>query len=320
MIAFIIALSLIIFPCAPEPEFYAQADDDWARDRILEPEDFWRGGYVQDGFVWDGSGRGAGITVYVVDTGIADNGYIENLATGFYSYGKNTIDCGIGHGTSVASLIAGAGYGVAEAATIVPVRVLNCKGGGTRKAIVAGLQWIATNADPETSVVNISFGGRADKAVDNAVRDLSDLGIPVIIAAGNYAANATRYSPSRLGCDGGLMVAVAASTWLDLPWTGSNYGECVWLYAPGAQVLAMGPSDEKLVTGTSFAAPYVTGAIAAYASEYQVTTEEALNMVMENASSTMTIAKRLYTTDLLLQMFSGDELAPDLCYEDWWMC
>jgi subtilisin family serine protease len=320
MIAFILSLSLIALPCAPEPEFYAQANDDWARDRILEPENFWRGGYVQDGFVWDGAGRGAGITVYVVDTGIADNGYIENLSTGFYSFGKNTLDCGIGHGTSVASLIAGTGYGVAEAATIVPVRVLNCKGGGTRKAVVAGLRWVAANANPETSVVNISFGGKADNAIDNAIRDISDLGIPVVIAAGNYGANANRYSPSRLGCDGGLMVAVGSSTWLDLPWTGSNYGECLWLYAPGAKVLTMGIENEKIVNGTSFAAPYVSGAIAAYASEYGVTTEEALNMVMENAVSKMTIARRLNTTDLLLQMFSGDEYAPDLCFDDWWMC
>jgi subtilisin family serine protease len=116
------------------------------------------------------------------------------------------------------------------------------------------------------------------------------------------------------------MVAVAASTWLDLPWTGSNYGDCVWLYAPGANVLAMGPTDEKLVTGTSFSAPYVSGAIAAYAAENGVTTEEALSMVMEATSNAMNIARRLNTTKALLQMFSGDEFAPDLCTDDWWMC
>jgi subtilisin family serine protease len=320
MMNFVLALSLIIFPCAQQPDFYAQAEDDWARDRILEPDDFWRGGYVRDGFVWDGSGKGSGITVYVVDTGIADNGFIENLAPGFYSFGKNTLDCGRGHGTSVASLIAGSGYGVAENATVVPVRVLNCTGGGTRKAILAGLNWIAQNANPETSVVNISFGGKADKAVDNAVQALSDLGIPVVIAAGNYGANAKKYSPSRMGCEDGLMLAVGASTWLDLPWTGSNYGECLWLYAPGANVLAMSRVDEKLVSGTSFAAPYVSGAIAAYASEYGVTTEEALAMVMESTSHTMTIAKRINTTSALLQMFAGDEFAPDLCAREWWFC
>jgi subtilisin family serine protease len=320
MLNLIIALALIIVPCSPAPEYFAQAEDDWARDRILEPDNFWRGGYVRDGFVWSGAGKGAGITVYVVDTGIADNGFIENLAPGFHSFGKNTLDCGKGHGTSVASLIAGAGYGVAEAATIVPVRVLNCSGGGTRAAILAGLKWIATNASPDTSVVNISFGGKADKAVDKAVGAISDLGIPVIIAAGNYGANAAKYSPSRMGCGDGLMVAVAASTWLDLPWTKSNYGDCVWLYAPGANVLAMGPTDERLVSGTSFSAPYVSGAIAAYAAENGVTTEEALNMVMEATSSSMTIAQRLKTTKALLQMFSGDEFAPDLCTDDWWMC
>jgi hypothetical protein len=43
-------------------------------------------------------------------------------------------------------------------------------------------------------------------------------------------------------------------------------------------------------------------------------------MVMEATSNTMTIARRLNTTKALLQMFSGDEFAPDLCTDDWWMC
>lgn len=320
MIHLILALSLLIVPCTPQNEFYVQSDDDWARDRILEPDDFWRGGYVRDGFIWDGSGKGFGITVYVVDTGIADNGFIENLSDGFYSYGSNTLDCGKGHGTSVASLIAGSGYGVAEAATVVPVRVLNCNGGGTKRAILSGLKWIAENANPETSVVNISFGGRGDRSVDSAVQELSDLGIPVVIAAGNYGANAERYSPSRMGCEDGLMISVGASTWVDMPWIGSNYGDCLWLYAPGANVLAMGPVNEKLVTGTSFSAPYVSGAIAAYAAEYGVATEEAVGIMMQSTTFSMTIARRLNTTAALLQLFSGDEFAPDLCTDDWWMC
>src|SRR5262249_7131663 len=97
---------------------------------------------------------------------------------------------------------------------------------------------------------------------------------------------------------------VAASTERDSPWTDSNYGACVSIYAPGTRVYAFGAQGEKLVTGTSFAAPSVSGAIAAFASTYGVTTAEAWHLVLEQSSASLRSGKRQDTTARLLHLLN----------------
>jgi subtilisin family serine protease len=60
------------------------------------------------------------------------------------------------------------------------------------------------------------------------------------------------------------------------------------------------------VTGTSFAAPYVAGAIAAYASEYSVPTREAWRMVIGQSLPVINVGKNVNTTTRLVHMFSGE--------------
>ena len=276
--------------------------------RIATPTDFSTGVRPSSRTVWQGAGKGLGISVYVVDSRIDEADLFESFGTGYDAVGSSSKDCGYGHGTTVASIVAARGYGVAESATIVPVRVLDCHGSGTKQAVVDGLEWVIANARPASSVVNLSFGGKRDRDIDARVTQLASRGIPVVIAAGNGAADTLRFSPSRTGCDERLAIIVAASTEIDAPWTGSNYGECVSIYAPGTNVRAFSSNGPRLVTGTSFAAPYVAGAIAAYASEYSVPTEEAWRMVIGHALPAINVGKRIHTTTRLVQMFSGDTL------------
>lgn len=292
---------------------------EWAMDRLVEPEDFWIGGRISDGYVWDGENVGAGYTVYVVDTGVADNGEFPGGVTGVSFVGGTFEDCGVGHGTRVASLAAGSGVGIAQQAAVVSVRVLACTGRGNNTKIVSGLRWIAENANPEKSVVNLSFGGKPVAAIDAAVRTLTNMGIPVVIASGNDRRDSIRYTPARTGCTEDLAITVAASTIMDLPWTYSNFGSCIALYAPGAQMDTVGIDGPQLSSGTSFAAPLVAGAIIAFAEHIDGTAEEGFFEMMGYTSDSIDIARRPNTTSSLLQMYVSDDLGtPDFC--DWIWC
>jgi len=318
-IASVLVVLACVFPPTIPADVVFAAEDNWALDRIYQPYgDAWTGGrlYRSDGFDWDGNTYGSGIVVYVVDSGINNDNLFNDVQAGFTAVTKTTNDCGTLHGTKVASIISGIGYGVAEQASIVPVRVLKCNGAGTQSAIVAGLKWVLNNADPAVSVVNLSIGGSKNKAIDAAVTNLTNAGIPVVIAAGNNGSNVNRYSPSRVSCTEDLAISVGASTMYDLPWTGSNYGDCLTLYAPGRMVTASDGSGDAIVNGTSFAAPYVSGAIAAYASAFQITTEEAFYEIANYFDAAITIGARKDTTTSILQMFPiEDDWSGDYCSE-----
>lgn len=91
-------------------------------------------------------------------------------------------------------------FGVAKGADIIAVKILDARGRGSYAGMIAGLDYVAGEkiSNPEQPmVINLSVAGpksrRANKVVDNAV----DLGIVVVVAAGNYDENACRnYSPA----------------------------------------------------------------------------------------------------------------------------
>src|SRR5690606_31756870 len=104
---------------------------------------------------------GAGVTAFIVDTGLrADHADLAGrVRPGITTIadGNGTNDCN-GHGTHVAGTVAGTTWGVAKAATVVPVRVLDCAGNGSWSDVIAGLDWVANNA-ARPAVANLSLGG-----------------------------------------------------------------------------------------------------------------------------------------------------------------
>lgn len=214
---------------------------------------------------------GAGVFVYVLDTGVQANlsGFEGRVAIGFDALAgprvRHTanVDCN-GHGTAVAGIVASATYGVAKKAIIVPVRVADCRGGVSAQALLRGLDWIAKNHRRNTAgVVNISVAVSKSKAVDDAVGRLYDIGLVPVVAAGNQNMDACRISPA--GAPRALTVGSVNMN--DQRTNTSNFGECLTMFAPGGLVITEGVNGlPSTRSGTSFSAPHVAGAIALYLS------------------------------------------------------
>jgi subtilisin family serine protease len=214
---------------------------------------------------------GKGVRIYVVDTGVmASNPEFDGrILTGFDALGQNMQgqDCH-GHGTHVAATAAGTKFGVAKAATIVPVRVLACDGTGYTSVILTALDWILANNPVGTpAVMSMSIGGGAQPLFNAGIKKLYDGGILPIVAAGNSGDDACKYSPS--GTPEALTVGASDPT--DTRASFSNYGDCVDIFAPGTNIVsakATDPAGSTVMSGTSMATPHVSGVAALYLAQH----------------------------------------------------
>ena len=206
---------------------------------------------------------GSGVSVYVIDTGI-DGSHPEfggRVTTGFSAItgrGGNS-DCN-GHGTHVAGTVAGTNVGVANRATVVPIQVLSCSGRGSTGQILRGIDYvIGLHQKGEPAVANLSLGGGIDAALDAGIRAMVADGITVVVAAGNSNADACRTSPAREP----LAITVGATSQSDTRASFSNFGGCLDIFAPGAEILSSFPANRYAqLNGTSMAAPHVAGVAA----------------------------------------------------------
>ncbi|TLQ43074.1 S8 family peptidase [Streptomyces marianii] len=218
---------------------------------------------------------GEGVTAYVIDTGvrITHKDFEGRASHGFDAIDNDeTADDGNGHGTHVAGTIAGASHGVAKKAKIVAVRVLDDSGSGTTEQVIAGIDWVTKNHQGP-SVANMSLGGGADPALDEAVQKAIAAGVTFGVAAGNESSDAGQGSPSRVE----EAITVASSTKDDEQSDFSNFGTVVDIYAPGSDITsAWNDSDEgtKTISGTSMATPHVVGAAAVYLAAHQDATPD----------------------------------------------
>jgi len=230
----------------------------WGLDRIDQ-----RSRKLSKSYTYKSTGKG--VNAYVIDTGLdvshKDFGGRASIAWTAPRFNGDGRDCN-GHGTHVAGTIGAKTYGVAKGVRLRALRVLDCKGEGALSDLVAAVKWLRTNA-AKPAVANLSLGGPKSTALNTAVMNLSKSGVFVIVAAGNDNADACKYSPSSAG----WVMAVGATTKYDNRAAFSNWGKCVDINAPGYGVYSTWPGGgRKALTGTSMAAPHVSGVAALYLS------------------------------------------------------
>ncbi|KAH7174953.1 peptidase S8/S53 domain-containing protein [Fusarium flagelliforme] len=245
-------------------KFATQSNAPWGLARISET-------YTPNGvgtrYTYDAT-AGAGITVYVLDTGIrTSHKEFEGRAiwgTNFINGSSNTDE--FGHGTHVAGTIGGKTYGVAKGCTMIAVKVLDKDGLGTMSGIIQGLQWAVNDAKSrgitKKAVINASLGGFYTQAANEAVKVATKLGITFVSSAGNSADDAAYYSPAS--APSAITVGSIDGGGYRNSW--SNYGAVVDIFAPGSDILSAGhltDSSSVYKSGTSMAAPHVAG-LAAY--------------------------------------------------------
>lgn len=236
---------------------------------------------------------GSGVTVYVVDSGIA-TAHVEfggrafaQAGWDFMGDGRNGQDCH-GHGSHVAGTIGGSTVGVAKHVTLVSVRILNCQGGGSIEAALAAVNAI-TAYGRKPAVVNMSVEVPGSYALDDAVTRSINAGFTYVVAAGNSGVDACTVSPARAAGT----IAAGASDWNDqraifTNVKSSNWGACVDVWAPGLAIIsAAHTSTTGLVSlgGTSMASPHVAGAAAIYLSAYPGSTAAAVRSVILNTAT-----------------------------------
>ncbi|MCE7005766.1 S8 family peptidase [Kibdelosporangium philippinense] len=227
------------------------------------------------------------VNAYILDTGIrlTHQTFGGRAVTGFdaIDQGGTANDCH-GHGTHVAGTVGGSQYGVAKGVKLYAVRVLNCQGSGTTAQVVAGIDWVTANA-VKPAVANMSLGGGADTALDDAVKRSIAAGVTYAIASGNsYGANACNYSPARVP----EAITVNASTNTDARANFSNVGTCTDIYAPGQSIVSSWNTNDTAtnnISGTSMATPHVAGAAALYLSANTNATPQQVRDALVNSAT-----------------------------------
>lgn len=258
----------------------------------------------------------------------------------------NNFDDDNGHGTHVGGTAAanGAIVGVAPGALLTAVKVLGANGSGQNSIVIAGVDWVA--GQPERfDVANMSLGGGFSQASNDAVQRATEKGIVFVVSAGNASTDVSQMSPASEPS------AITVSAMVDYDGapgaqgtgdyvscrnsdgTGgtlhpdeafacfSNFGEGVDICAPGVLIDSTWPttlgdqSGYHTISGTSMAAPHVTGAAALYIATYRAGRTETRAWVDEVTLALTTSGWRVgdygyfdyFTRDASLPRPTGDK-------------
>ncbi|TPI42417.1 peptidase S8 [Mesorhizobium sp. B3-1-9] len=200
---------------------------------------------------------GENVRIAVIDTGIDDtNPALAGVIAEQYDAMPNVPIEKRDHGTSVDGLIAGVGplEGMAPGARIYHARAFE-GGKSTMDVILSALDWAA---EQDARIINMSFVGPKNDLLGTACRNARALGIVLVAAAGNNGPKAPYGYPAAF--DG--VIAVTATDAKDGLMPQANRGAYVFISAPGVEMVAPSGAGSDVVTGTSFAAAIVSGAIA----------------------------------------------------------
>jgi len=240
------------------------------------------------------SETGAGVNVYVIDTGIrVTHNEFGGRASGAVTEitdANGTNDCN-GHGTNVAGIIGATTYGVAKGVNLHAVRVLDCSGNGTVSGAIAGVDWVTTNAThPAVANISLAVTGGSSTALDTSVTNSIASGVTYAIAAGNLNVDACTVSPADVPA---AITVGNIDPSNDTRLGTSDFGTCVDLFAPGVNSLSTGNASDTATstyTGTSQASPHVAGVAARYLQNHTSATPAQVWAAIHNADDVATTA------------------------------
>ena len=208
----------------------SQSSATWGLDRIDSRDGL-------DGKYDYGGALGAGSVVYVLDTGVRTSpttsrarraGWsarcndVARNCTEWAEFGDITAEnfaaskaCAFGHGTHVASTVAGKEYGVAKRATVVAVQVLDCRGQGEAADIIGGIEWAVADATARgtLAVIQMSITNTYSETQKDVVKAAHDAGVVIVLAAGNREADTCGWSYLLGGIH--IVINVGSSTSAD---------------------------------------------------------------------------------------------------------
>lgn len=242
---------------------------------------------------------GRNVNVYVVDTGVGAHPDLgKRLKPGYSSFADGIYNDCHGHGTHVASTVAGREYGVAKRANIIPVRVLDCYGSGSASNVAKGINWILTQ---KKGVVSMSLGGNGNDIIDRAVATLIRNGFVVVVAAGNEETDACTRTPARVGD----AITVGCTDSDEEICYFSNIGSCLDLFANGMDILGANFKNGGSIrmSGTSMSTPMVSGVVAQILQRFPKADSTRLREILMSISVDSVVDSPADTTTLGLRTF-----------------
>jgi thermitase len=231
---------------------------------------------------------GQAVTVAVVDTGadLTHPDLIDGLIDGWDYIENDEIPAdGNGHGTHVAGIVgattdnargvAGMGWG----AKIMPVRVLDDQGEGDTLQVALGIRYAVEHG---AKVINLSLGGYSgSQTLADTVAYAQAQGAVIVAAAGNHNTSAQFFPAAYEG-----VIGVSATNLSDEKASFSNYGTYIDVAAPGDNLYSTlrSPGTYGYMSGTSMAAPMVSGLVALLLTRYPVASPAQIVAALENGA------------------------------------
>lgn len=254
---------------------------------------------------------GKGVGVAVLDTGIFPHRDFDERIIGFADFVNQRTRCydDCGHGSHICGIIGGNGaasegryQGMAPGCNLVALKVLDRKGNGYVKDVLAGIAWILERKEElGIRILNISVGagGRnrmnENSALVRGVNQAWDAGLVVVVAAGNNGPrrmSVTTPGISRkvitVGCsDDHREVLVGGKRMIDYSGRGPTM-DCICkpdVVAPGCRVVSCAAQENKYAvkSGTSMSTPIVSGAVALLLEKYPEMTNRDVKLKLMNS-------------------------------------
>ncbi|MFC2032325.1 S8 family serine peptidase [Chloroflexota bacterium] len=246
-----------------EPDITVYAIDD-------ELDNTWGVKHIGAGIVHDGSNKGTGVKIAIIDSGVDyDHPDLNDNYAGGWDFVNNDGDPmdDDGHGTHVAGTIAAEDnnvgvVGVAPEARIYALKVLGADGSGSYSDVIAALEWAVDNG---IQVTNNSYGSSSDpgETVKEAFDNAYAAGVLHVAAAGNNGVPPGRGDNVIYPARWGTVIAVSATDGSNIRAKWSSTGPDVELAAPGVNINSTRLGGGYIgMSGTSMASPHVAGTAA----------------------------------------------------------